>query len=1421
MADTESDVETDGLDSALDTLSTGHCADGSLLNSKTYCSAFCELVEEYTGQWHVPLPQLKVLRTALCSFTKATTAFPDDCQHVHYVLSSLALSFFELLLFFGKEEYGEQPLKDIFDSFLECHSKLLRHRNLYLHHVKLTLKSGGPWENLVLQGILKEANVVQKDVEDYLSSELPILLELRVRYLQACERIPEAMALCKCCLENREIGKHLFFHQAYLTCLYKSSLHEHLLKKMADIDGRDAVEIICNTESVEKDDLLLSLCKHFLTQQLRNGDMYYIWDLVFIWSRLYLRAHPSRDQFLSECLSLSDSATNVRAIFPFIKLVHTELGGEGIQVCVELCVRALQLCDLHSDATTRSLVCKTIAFLLPRDLEVCRACALLVFCQERSLESYRTVCSLYKHPDDELHPQNSPVRTCVRFRILQKLKEHLCFDPEFWNLLTLRTRCLELISDKTLQAAVLNEIEEERNCEAQAAYNSVDESRVEQLVSPRAEHNVNNSQVENTDAENVLPLTERENVPKRRRGRRRKVEIERERLAKAIAESNKDDDPEVVFDIQPDKSDSYSLRHIHKNRENAAPVKFPLNRNREYLTRCVKNQLLTRRGHKRWLQGMQTLDREEFLKVKRILYKGKQRGRKPFYRVEFSFPDNEIQVVKESLPGSRIVTTSEEEGVQSIKDDSKPALASAEKTSSLAEASLPMEEERVPAMEGDPALDGPVVDFPDSATEVFHSYCLNSRTAEGEEGRDSTKPKVVAKSKEPTKSDHDPKPEKSTHSERSNGDEAYQPVEATESDSELEVNRKKTWQERLLRQQKYSHISHSCKTCNKTYRGLNVLRHGLSHIKKKRKHCILCGQRLRDISVASKHIMAHMDEMCKKKTEDEASHGVDTSENKEEHHNGKVSEEGNERNTVLESKTVQVTPTANGTDTPSVPLDDNSKPNVADETEAPKTKKPCRFKFTELKIEERIARHVRNLFKKRFVFTKCNKDIIPHNYEFSEDQVVIEGDLVIVKNVPMRPESAKEEDAAETEQESPVKEENSAEEAKGKSEAAAEEDESPFVIQDLVYYLCPGEGCDKVFHKLGHTMTKHAMKYHLGDEKVQECVFKWSRQKCNLCIRHFTLLSHFKEHMKLHVAHPQYFCYHQNCGQRFATFQEIRNHETQHSPFKPQCTYTACENVFTSMFALNDHEWRHYIPTPLKSDLETGPHKLKRQSDEAPWKQRVKVEELWLQSTNTPREDTNSRTSNKPESNDAKKRDSEVNTEEAKTNGYYEKIDLLSHSSKPTTGKKKAPPEIDPLNVKNRAVNATIEHVVEPNGPEVPLLEEHKKFKPDDPVFKSIFKAPLIRPPPSMYMNEAELSMRKRKIERTYPGPKYPPWNPRNKELKVEPEPPKSPEPEPEIKIRYRCDKCLTFYCTPEELDKHRSLNNCSALFGFDSDDES
>uniref|UniRef100_H3BWW3 C2H2-type domain-containing protein n=1 Tax=Tetraodon nigroviridis TaxID=99883 RepID=H3BWW3_TETNG len=569
---------------------------------------------------------------------------------------------------------------------------------------------------------------------------------LRVRYLQACERIQEARALSKSCLESCEAGKHLYFRQAYLTCLYKASLHEHLHKEIAEIDGRDAVEIICNTESVEKDELLLSMGKTFLKQQLHNGDMYYIWDLVFIWSRLHLRAHPSRQGFLAECLDLASSATNVRAIFPFIKLVTAELGGEGVHVCLELCARALQLCDAQADVVTRSLVCKTIAFLLPHDLEICRACALLVFCQERSLEAYRTVCLLYMLPDQEPHPHNSPVRTNVRFHVLQMLKERLCFDPEFWNLLTLRAHCMEL------------------NC----------------------------------------------------------------------------------------LSDS-----------------------------CT--------------------DRPE--------------SRQTF----------EAAVEEQELPVQPLLKA-EVEGC---------------------------------------------VDTP------------RRRTSE-------------------------------------------------------EKKMEKTWRDKALRTQKYAHVKHHCKWCHKDYKGLNVMRHALSHLRAGKRRCILCGKRLHQFSSAKKHILEHIDQMDKDKPSAKETGGAETKAT-----NGKS--------------------------------DGRADPNPPQEADG--------------------------------------------------------------KEMP-----------------------------EGQAGEGA----------DSTYYLCPSESCDKVFLKINSTLTKHAVKYHLKEDDVLKKIFVWCNRKCILCTRNIQCFEHYKDHMKLHDAPLQHFCYHLECGVRFPTQQELKDHVSTHQPFRPQCRFTDCETLFPNLQSLHDHEWRHY-----------------------------------------------------------------------------------------------------------------------------------------------------------------------------------------------------------------------------------------------------
>ncbi|XP_030614773.1 uncharacterized protein LOC115801176 isoform X2 [Archocentrus centrarchus] len=1487
MADNESDLETDGLELALDTLCAKHCSEESSLKSKEYCSEFCELVEEYTGQWQVPLPQLKVLRTALCNFTKATAAFPDDCQHIQYVLSSLALSFFELMLFFSKEEFVEEPLKDILDSFQVCHTRLLRHRNIYLQHVKQIIKTGGPWENPVLQGILKEEDLSPNEVEDYLSSELPVFLELRVRYLQACERMQEAMALAKSCLENREAGKHLYFHQAYLTCLYKASLHENLYKEMAEIDGRDAVEIICNTESVEKDELLLSLCKAFLTQQLHNGDMYYIWDLVFIWSRLYLRAHPSRQGFLPECLQLASSATNVRAIFPFIKLVTTELGSDGIQVCVELCARALQLCDMQADTVTRSLVCKTIAFLLPHDLEICRACALLVFCQERSLEAYRTVCLLYMHPDQEQHPHNNPVRTCVRFHILQMLKERLCFDPEFWNLLTLRTHCLELMNDKVVKAAVLDEmkkIEEKAYSEELLKSNCVTESSTQDFVSCNCAEAgfVNPPEDQTVDGEVAKCVAPPDNDSlKRRKWRKR---LRRRKNSRSDDEFDIGDDPEIKYNLKSTSLGNkpvYSLRRNHTNKENSS-VKLPLNRNREYLSRCVKSQILKRKGQKkRWLQGLPRLELVQTVKEKKVKVRGRKRGRKPLSKLEVSYPDNEISLTKEESGFEKKMDTEDKEQdmphvnselkmseqkenqlgllndcqnengkhsdlVCEIKNDlQKNKLeqmsdlkeneieqmtdfkengehhdlafeikgeqrlhhlekmedmkkengehngldfcntlreSTQEESQTQLEAKLCEGQAAVDTNEADPECDGPLLELLDCPIELFHSYSLNSKSPDSE----------------------NPQPPESTACEDLNGSTEEEPHPSFETESaNSEVKVKRTWKDRALRTQQYSHLSHYCIFCRKDYKGLNVMRHALSHLKSRKLRCILCGKRFKQLPFAKKHILDHIDTMYKQKSSDKELSTENT-----QAANGLIDNVGNKCKPW-----------------------DKKRTSVSEE-ETLGQKPGSKTRVSHLKREERIIRNLRTLIKKTSVLhKKCKKPNtnIFKQIDFKDEQVAIRDSLVIVSNPTVIEEEG---------QETPAGENGCG--------------------TDITYHLCPSESCDRVFLRMTNTLTKHAIKCHITEDKVLEKTFVWAKHKCTLCFRQIQFLQHYKDHMKLHNTHLPHFCYHLDCKQRFATQQELKDHVNTHQPFRPQCPFTECEKLFSSYQGLYDHEWRHYVPAPQKEELELGPSKPIKESAEAPWKQRVKVEEIWLQSKKQQESPTrdgeashvedltlinktdsetcgiNTLNNNLFESdNCSEKTVTHQHTHETKPtiNGYEdvkrnvsEGFMTISHANaaSATSAKrcrKRPVIEMDPLNVKDLEDISTLSEGVQQNISE-PHIAEHKTFKPEDPSYATFVKAPFIRPPPSTYLDESVLSMRKRRSIDDAPK-KIVYWSHKKKK---DPDPEKEQQVEyvvPEQKIRHRCDKCLSSYSSQEELQKHQALNTCSTLFGFDSDDES
>lgn len=339
--------------------------------------------------------------------------------------------------------------------------------------------------------------------------------------------------------------------------------------------------------------------------------------------------------------------------------------------------------------------------------------------------------------------------------------------------------------------------------------------------------------------------------------------------------------------------------------------------------------------------------------------------------------------------------------------------------------------------------------------------------------------------------------------------------------------------------------------------------------------------------------------------------------------------------------------------------------------------------------------------------------------------------------------------------------------------------------------------------------------------------------------RNIQFLEHFKDHMKLHYAPLQYFCYHLECSMRFSTQQELKDHVSTHQPFRPQCQFTDCETLFPNLQSLHDHEWRHYIPTPQREELQV---RQNVQIDEAPWKQRVKVEEIWLQDkkehslitsscdqADLPQfradddkyQTTLDNHSVKNEVTDGGK--AAVNGCEDRTGMStvnFSSSQADASAASPNKSRRNKPPlVVDPLNVRVGEDSSTLSEGIQKTLGE-PHITEHKSFHPKDPSYATFVKAPFVRPPPSTYLDESVLSMRKRRTTEE-PSPRinmY--WSYKRKEtLEAKDERKKSEAREQ--KMRTRCNKCLSSFSSAEELQKHQALNTCSALFGFDSDDES
>ncbi|KAK6190474.1 hypothetical protein SNE40_002336 [Patella caerulea] len=115
-------------------------------------------------------------------------------------------------------------------------------------------------------------------------------------------------------------------------------------------------------------------------------------------------------------------------------------------------------------------------------------------------------------------------------------------------------------------------------------------------------------------------------------------------------------------------------------------------------------------------------------------------------------------------------------------------------------------------------------------------------------------------------------------------------------------------------------------------------------------------------------------------------------------------------------------------------------------------------------------------------------------------------------------------------------------------------------------WVCPEEGCNKVFRKLSK-LKIHQMR-HTGERP-----YKCSKPGCDWA---FTTAYKLKRHEEAHGGRKDFICDFEGCGRKFTTIYNLNSHKKLHErPYTEICPKSTCRQQFTTKRQLDIHMRSH------------------------------------------------------------------------------------------------------------------------------------------------------------------------------------------------------------------------------------------------------
>ncbi|XP_016377682.1 zinc finger protein Rlf-like [Sinocyclocheilus rhinocerous] len=415
-------------------------------SSTEYCNNFCEALMDYAGSRNSVehgLPLLEVYCLSINCFAAARPHLTGDSPNVALVLKRLALSCLELLLSVPQNEIPLEAWLQFHGSVQAAHEAMLQYGSTDLHALLNITGEGGAWNNPVLVSLLTGQSTDPDEVNAYLALEGEGFMEMRIKHLEKVGEVEKALILNKACANCSLLPNQSTFRQTFVAQLCQQLPSEEAILEISRIDAKDVLDIICNMDAEGEESTAFILCTTYFTQQLQQDNLDCSWELTLLWSKLQRRIDVSLESFIERCLQFGAIARTIYHLLFLIRVIQTEAMQLGLAVSVELCVKALRL--PNQDVDSKTMVCKAVAWLLPDDLEVIRACQLTEFLLCPVQEAFDVLEGLYTRPDQKYDEENAIIPNSLRCELLLSLKAHWPFDPEFWDWKTLKRSCIQLL----------------------------------------------------------------------------------------------------------------------------------------------------------------------------------------------------------------------------------------------------------------------------------------------------------------------------------------------------------------------------------------------------------------------------------------------------------------------------------------------------------------------------------------------------------------------------------------------------------------------------------------------------------------------------------------------------------------------------------------------------------------------------------------------------------------------------------------------------------------------------------------------------------------------------------------------------------------------------------------------------------------